>query len=151
MTYIDDDYDTWITGPTLQMILNLEPYLWSHFGWSIRVFYSCEKSIVFAQIMPVCGHKYQKTMNKVNAQYPAIELYIMQKVYRDGEGWRLRDNWGGNSFPLSWLLPARKYQYGTLNLQIPAQSEKILDCLYGNWHVFSKGHSRLKLECRDRM
>jgi hypothetical protein len=150
-TYIDDDFDTWITRPTLQMILNLEPYLWSNFGWSIRLFYSCDKSVVFAQLMPVCGHKYQKQMSKVNAQYPAIELYILQKVYRNGEGWRLRDNWGGNSFPLSWLVPARNYQYGTMNLQIPAQSEKILDCLYGNWHVFSKGHSRISLECKNRI
>eukprot|EP00984_Skeletonema_dohrnii_P017493 scaffold7976_cov89-Skeletonema_dohrnii-CCMP3373.AAC.1 len=149
-TYLDDDFDTWVTHPTLQMILNLEPYLWSHFGWSIRFSYSCDKSIIFAQLTPVCGHEYYTNrLAKVKAQYPAIELYAMRKEYREGEGWWLKDLQTKTSFPLDWLVPARRHQYGTIHLQIPAQSEKILDCVYGNWHVFSKGHARVNKDCRD--
>eukprot|EP00985_Skeletonema_marinoi_P009162 scaffold4237_cov103-Skeletonema_marinoi.AAC.2 len=88
-------------------------------------------------------------MSKVKAQYPAIELYAMQEEYREGKGWWLKDLYTESSFPLDWLVPARRYQYGTINFQIPAISEKILDCVYGNWHVFSKGHAGDDNECGD--
>jgi len=156
-SYIDDDFDTWVSVATFQMILSLEPYLWNR-GWSIRVSYSCDNSAIFAQIVPVCGHEYEAEMGKVkDGEYPAIELYVMKKVWSKDKGWVLRDVFGGNSFPMSWLLPVRPYPFEvitpesstTLNLQLPAQPEKILDCLYGNWHVFSSKHSRLSLECKD--
>ena len=31
-------------------------------------------------------------------------------------------------------------------LSTPAEPEKILDCLYGNWHEFSSRYSRVSLE-----
>lgn len=142
------------------MILNLEPNLWSLFGWSIRVFYSRDKSATFAQIIPVCGHKYVHKIGKVkDGQYPTIELYVMKEVWYNDKGWMLKDIWQGNSFPRSWILPARPYPFEVitpesttiLNLQLPAQPEKVLDCLYGNWHVFSSKHARVSLECKDNM
>lgn len=144
------------------MILDLEPYLWNHFRWSIRVFYTCDESAIFAQIFPVCGHVYTTAIGKVKGgRHPAIELYPMKKIWVKDKGWVLKDTWQGTSFPLSWLLPTRLYPFevittessssnGTvLNLQLPVQSEKILDCLYGDWHVFSSKHARPSLECKD--
>jgi hypothetical protein len=163
--YYDDDFDTLVTPSTFQMILKLEPYLWNRFGWSIRVFYGCSDKVngkrkktndaIFAQILSVCGHKYKAQPSKVVAKYPAIEMYIVQSIREPLAGrWReqdgvLRNNWQGDFFPESWLLPSKPFSIEidtpgfnkTLNLQMPAQPEKLLDCLYGNWHVYSKSHS----------
>lgn len=97
-------------------------------------------------------------MGKVkDGEHPAIELYLMKKVWSRDNGWALRDVFTGNSFPMSWVMPVRPYPFEvitpedstTLNLQLPAQPEKILDCLYGNWHTHSSRHSRISLECKD--
>ena len=127
--------------------------------------YSCEESVIFAQIIPVCGHQYETRLGKVKVvkdgqQYPAIELYVLKKhLWSRNHGWKLLDVLTGNSFPLSWLVPARPHPFEvvtpdskwstTLNLQLPAQPEKILDCLYGNWHVPSSKHTRVSQECKD--
>jgi hypothetical protein len=141
------------------MILHLEPYLWNHFGWSIRVYFGCDNvSAIFAQIFPVCGHRYNTKPGKVKGGlHPPIELYAMKKIWREDKGWMLRDTWQGTSFPLSWLLPTRSYPFEVitpesstmLNLQLPAQPKKILDCLYGDWHVFSSKHAGTSVGCKD--
>jgi len=160
-TYYDDDFDTWVTPSSLETILKLEPDLWNNFGWSIRVFLRCSDGTkvklgrhktniaIFAQILPVCGHKYHNNemmaMEKPVAKYPAIEMYVLQSIGHEQEG-ILRENWQGDFFSENWLLPAKPFPFDmpgfnkTLNLQIPAQSEKLLDCMYGNWHVYSTEH-----------
>jgi len=156
-TYYDDDFDTWVTPSSFETILKLEPYLWNNFGWSIRVFFRCSEGTkdkqerhktniaIFAQILPVCGHQYKAVMEKAVAKYPAIEMYVLQSIGHEQEG-ILHENWQGELFPEGWLLPAKPFPFDmpgfnkTLNLQIPAQSEKLLDCMYGNWHVYSTEH-----------
>mmetsp|Transcript_7650 Transcript_7650/g.12888 ORF Transcript_7650/g.12888 Transcript_7650/m.12888 type:complete len:114 (-) Transcript_7650:110-451(-) len=98
-------------GRILTMTLIID--LWSHFGWSIRFSYSCDKSIIFAQLTPVCGHEYYTNrLAKVKAQHPAIELYVMQEEYREGKGWWLKDLYTESSFPLLIGL----YQLGGINM-----------------------------------
>jgi len=144
-TYYDDDFDTWVTPSSFETILKLEPYLWNNFGWSIRVFFRCSEGTeeerhktniaIFAQILPVCGHQYKAVMEKAVAKYPAIEMYVLQSIGHEQEG-ILHENWQGELFSESWLLPAKPFPFDmpgfnkTLNLQIPAQPEKLLDCLY---------------------
>lgn len=159
--YYDDDFDTWVTPSSFQTILKMEPYLWNKFGWSIRVFLLCSdtpgnrqktNTAIFAQILPVCGHQYREEMSKAVAKYPAIEMYILQPIGHKQQG-ILRENWQGDFFPQDWLFPAKAFPFDspgfnkTLNLQIPAQSEKLLDCMYGNWHVYSKDHHNKGTEC----
>uniref|UniRef100_A0A7S2K8T9 Uncharacterized protein n=1 Tax=Skeletonema marinoi TaxID=267567 RepID=A0A7S2K8T9_9STRA len=163
-TYYDDDFDTWVTPSSFETILKLEPYLWNNFGWSIRVFFRCSEAegteeerhktniAIFAQILPVCGHQYKAVMNKTVAKYPAIEMYVLQSIGHEQEG-ILHENWQGELFSESWLLPAKPFPFDmpgfnkTLNLQIPAQSEKLLDCMYGNWHVYSTEHHDRGTNC----
>jgi len=42
---------------TTKLIVDLEEELFSRFGWTIRVYVSKDKYVVYMQIMSVCGHK----------------------------------------------------------------------------------------------
>ena len=149
--YFDDDFDTWITPSGMQVVLNLEPYLFEHFKWSLRLF-TLSDSVVLCQIMSICGHQIAYKSAKCKAAHPAIELYILEDV---GNGY-LRDNWQGWQYPSSWMFPANQslplaapgYNHHPLSVPIPAQSEKVLDCIYGNWTVPSKSHAGPGRRCQ---
>eukprot|EP00934_Nitzschia_sp_Nitz4_P000534 Nitzschia sp. Nitz4//scaffold482_size5428//1374//3338//NITZ4_009225-RA/size5428-processed-gene-0.3-mRNA-1//-1//CDS//3329552875//534//frame0 len=149
-TYFDDDFDTWVTGSTFQMVVNWEPLLWDTFGWSIRTFRHRQGATMFGQIFSVCGHVYRPVPQKAKAAYPAIEMYIVQNTTGRKGQTILRDNWQGTQMPPSWFFPAKPLSLGipqmnkTLLLQIPAKHGRILWCLYGNWTVPSSEHAGIK-------
>jgi len=157
--YLDDDFDAWVTASTYQLIVDeLEPMLWERLGWSLRVFYSYNKSAVpFGQILPHCGHNYFPMADKAMQKFPAIELYVTQAIEGRRARTIVRDNWMGISFFQNWIFPTQIVSFtslgfnGTLNLQIPAEPDKVLTCLYGNWTQKSRGHAYPGKSCvRER-
>lgn len=135
--YIDDDFDMWVTPESFETLIDLEPTIWEKFSWTIRIFSNCNKDTVFAQVIAACGHKYNQQPWKAVSSFPAFELYTLHTMRIDPT--TTRDNWQGGKIPTSLLYPPKHLPFTskatkkTLHLQIPAHSEDIMRCIYGNW------------------
>lgn len=148
-SYMDDDIDTWVTPTSYQLIKDLEPDLWRHFGWSLRVYLGFENTVKFGQLVPHCGHEYNPREFKTTQDYPPIDMYLLQEIesYDDAAGPVVRDNWQGPVYYRDWFFPTQSLQMVTrgldrpIHLELPANPEKILECLYGDWTKPSKDHA----------
>lgn len=145
--FYDDDIDTWAPPATFAHIATLERQLFEKFGWTIRVFLK-DNYVVLGQIIASCGHPVLERPGKAASSEPAIEMYPMFTIAREGNETQhgiVKDIWGGTQFPLPMLFPTIEKTLDSagierpLKLQVPNQPLKILDCLYGNWRLPSPG------------
>ena len=93
-SYIDDDFDTWVTPTSFESILNLEPELWDKFRWTMRIFENCKEHTLFGQLVSACGHEYKEVVGKSLQDHPTIELYVLQTLTNTTGV--IRDLWQGN-------------------------------------------------------
>lgn len=151
----DDDLDTFVSLDTMIHIAALEKHLFYNFGWTIRYFVSKDKKsyINFAQVFAVCGHTMEWMPNKVRSSQPPIELYPIVTVPGVGNENTVKDLWTNSKFPESMIFPQKHMTVHSastakpLHLQVPHQSIRMLECLYGNWKVPSGEHVRPSPNC----
>lgn len=159
--FIDDDIDAFVSLDTFARIALLEAELFIKFGWSIRIHQFDDKFATMAQIFASCGHTITLKQSKATSKQPTIEIYPivtfktsepMIEAFPNSkvpnperkEYSIVRDLWQGTLFHESMIFPSSNLTLASagltqpLNLQIPAQSSKVLKCLYGNWKVPSK-------------
>jgi hypothetical protein len=165
-SYLDDDIDMLATPETIEFLLDLEPVLWHSFGWSSRCFLQCDE-IIFVQIFPACNHNFQLRVSKITSgtsglfkkREPALELYPLL-LARDEF---LEDYWNGISYSERLIFPSEHLKFDAsfepssavkvpMELQIPREALAVLNCVYGNWKVFSSQHApfRRKKICHGK-
>merc|ERR1719491_114658 len=152
--YIDDDIDTWATLETVAYIGALEEELFSKFGWSMRAFVGANR-VFFIQMMATCGHVPINTISKCKSSQPAIEVYPLPIVHMSDGTRIIKDLWQGSRFAETLIYPPKCITFHSsgrkdpIHLQVPRESIKILNCLYGQWNVKSGNHAGLHFFCRD--
>ena len=88
----------------------------------------------------------------IQSSQPTIEAFPKVIIQNPKEEERniVRDVWQGYLFPASMIFPVKNITLvssGTkdpMHLQIPNQTFKVLECLYGNWKVPSKKRAGTK-------
>lgn len=155
--YFDDDIDTFVSLETLAHIAPLEPELFRRFGWTIRFFITSDQFAVFAQLVSSCGHIINRRPGKARSSHPTIELYPIVTIPNDeGKENIVKDLWAGSLFPESMIFPTKdknlisKGSSHSLQLQVPNQPLRLLECVYGNWKVPSGAHARGRLNCINK-
>lgn len=150
--YIDDDMDTWALPETILWIIEHEEELFEKFGWTMRLFGPSPNVITFLQIIASCGHDPATSKGKVtDSEEPAIELYPLIPALDDDSV--LIDAWQGTHFPRDWVLPAQNYTFKStvledeITLELAANYDAILECLYGDWSVQSNKHAGVRKVC----
>jgi len=150
--YIDDDMDTWALPETILWIIEHEQELFEKFGWTMKLYGPSPNVITFIQMMASCGHKPANTITKVHdSKEPAIELYPLIPALDDDSV--LIDAWQGTHFPRDWVLPAQNYTFKSIvledeiTLELPANHDAILECMYGDWSVSSNEHAPKRKVC----
>jgi len=153
--YIDDDIDTWATLETVAFIGALEEELFNNFGWSMRAFVTGTGYVMFIQMMATCGHVPIATADKCRSSQPAIEVYPLPIVDM-GDGTRIvKDLWQASQFAETLIYPPKcitlqsSGRKDPIHLQVPRESIKLLNCLYGNWNVKSSTHAAMARVCKD--
>lgn len=151
-TYHDDDIDMWASAATARFVLQLEPELFRLFGWTMRSFISAEGYVIFLQMMPSCGHEPVAAPSKVESAEPAIELYLLSVVQKNGVS-VAKDLWNGSNFSKSMIYPTTTVKLPltggySFELQVPGRSLDLLDCMYGNWSAPSSLHAELNKFCK---
>jgi hypothetical protein len=151
--YIDDDIDMWAPLETIVHVGELEPKLFSWFGWTIRAFINSEKYVVLLQIMASCGHIPDLRGDKVNLSLPAIEIYPLTVIPKNGS--RIaKDLWQNCQFSESMIYPPEHIHFNStgtshmLHLHLPHKALDVMTCLYGNWTIPSRAHAGVK-SCTD--
>mmetsp|Transcript_17905 Transcript_17905/g.37426 ORF Transcript_17905/g.37426 Transcript_17905/m.37426 type:complete len:331 (-) Transcript_17905:189-1181(-) len=152
--FFDDDIDLWASPETVAHVATLERQLNSKFGWTMRCFIHDGK-VVLVQIVATCGHRLSGVGKSVSSQ-PGIEVYPIYTIPRQGSGTQydvVRDFWQGTRLPEPVMFPAKEMTLKSrglkepLDLQIPNQPLKLMECLYGNWKVPSKKHASIGKVC----
>jgi len=153
--YIDDDIDTWASFETVAFIGALEEELFNNFGWSMRAFVTGTDDVMFIQMMATCGHVPIAAANKCISSQPAIEVYPLPIVDM-GDGTRIiKDLWQASQFAETLIYPPKCITFQSsarkdpIHLQVPRESIKLLNCLYGNWKVKSSRHASMAHVCKD--
>lgn len=142
-TFLDDDFDMFSSSGGVEILVHLESLLWDRFGWTLRFFHNCQLETIFGQIFPACGHNISHDVSKIWESI-AIELYILHGPYNDTEAGGISsywDSWGGTRIASKDLFPVNHVNFETraanhsLSLQIPADPDVLLTCIYGNWRL----------------
>ena len=107
--YFDDDIDVWIAPHVLANVIEREPYLFTSFGWSARIFVTGEYT-VFAQLMAVCGYTQNTRIGKLKSESPAIELYPLAKLQVDGTC--VKDLWQNTIITQHMIFPFDSIRLG---------------------------------------
>eukprot|EP00579_Thalassiosira_antarctica_P013844 CAMPEP_0201929716 /NCGR_PEP_ID=MMETSP0903-20130614/23588_1 /ASSEMBLY_ACC=CAM_ASM_000552 /TAXON_ID=420261 /ORGANISM="Thalassiosira antarctica, Strain CCMP982" /LENGTH=376 /DNA_ID=CAMNT_0048468569 /DNA_START=67 /DNA_END=1194 /DNA_ORIENTATION=- len=149
-------------GWTIRPIVT-DPEIVRPFGWPIRAAVTRGGYVVLAQMMSVCGLTVTETTGKINSTEPAIDFYPLvtipdeenkrsvikdllqliqiKKATANQEKIRntVKDLWQGNQFSESLFFPRKNLTFisagtpRTLQLQLPNQPIRLMECLYGNW------------------
>lgn len=150
--YLDNDFDLWSSAQTLYHIGMLEPELFRRFGWTVRAFVDPPYT-VFMQVLMTCGHVCTKRASKIISTSPAIELYPLVHVGNYSGHTAVRDMWSNNIFSESVMLPPRHmtlYSAGTtLHIQTPNDPLRVLECMYGDWRVYSPRSGNAAQHCTE--
>jgi len=152
--YIDDDIDLWASLETVIHVGQLEPELFSKFGWTVRLFVSVDEYVVLLQIVAACGHEVLHNADKAISSHPAIEIYPLPVVMVNGT-LMAQDMWQDNRFLGSMVYPPEHITFNSigtshpLQLQLPREALKVMTCLYGNWTIPSKDHAPVSRNCQS--
>lgn len=94
-------------------IIEMEKDLFNDMGWTIRIISN------FMQLYPKCGHALPAPVKNIPE---AIDVYLY-----DGTGVRFHANY---TIDASQLRPGKQIRWHDVNINLPAGSSAILDCLY---------------------
>lgn len=150
--YIDDDIDLWASLETVVHIGQLEPELFSRFGWTIRAWINSDDYLVFMNIIASCEHTPKAIPNFIKSSQPGIEIYPLAVIAINGTP-IVKDLWQGTQLPESMVFPPQHIRFNStgasepLHLQLPHKALDVLACMYGNWTVPSKEHAEVAILC----
>jgi len=158
--FFDDDIDTMVSAKTFAHVASLEGELFRKFGWTIRAFVSRDKKyLIFAQMVSSCGHAIGYQPAKASATEPGVEIYIVATIPDNYGGVNVsivKDLWQGTIFHDFQVFPVQRKTLNStgtsypIHLQLPNRVDLILECLYGNWKVYSSNHAGGAKNCTKR-
>jgi len=153
--YLDDDIDLWASASAMYGITQIEPELFTEFGWSFRTILGGDGYIQLMQLLSVCGHEPSKQISKVNpgSGEPSLEVYQLNVMTRPNVKRLIKDMWQGTQLLEADVYPSKQVVLNStkfsqpLRLQVPNEPLKVLSCLYGNWTIPSTAHASMRNKC----